>query len=119
MATRQKPVGSPLGAVHAQPAEACASDAATVAGARLLVAARACTSDAAPVASELEPAAAKTQSAVRAHATRLFRRQETAEAWLQRPNSALGGRPPVELLTTDRWREVDDVLGRIEHGIVS
>lgn len=45
---------------------------------------------------------------------------EKAARWLQRPNRALGGRVPLALLDTDAGtREVEEVLGRIEHGIVS
>lgn len=45
---------------------------------------------------------------------------EKAATWLQRPNRALGGRAPLELLDTDAGsRQVEDVLGRIEHGVYS
>lgn len=45
---------------------------------------------------------------------------EKAARWLQRPNRALGGRVPLALLDTDAGtREVEEVLGRIEHGVVS
>jgi len=40
-----------------------------------------------------------------------------ARGWLMRPNRALGGRPPLELLGTDGGAElVSDELGRIEFG---
>lgn len=45
---------------------------------------------------------------------------ERAAAWLQRPNRALGGEPPLALLDTDLGaREVEAVLGRLEHGVYS
>lgn len=43
-----------------------------------------------------------------------------ARAWLQRPNRALGGRAPLDLLDSDPGaRAVERVLGRIEHGVYS
>lgn len=45
---------------------------------------------------------------------------EKAAHWLQRPNRALGGRVPLELLDTDAGtQQVVEVLGRIEHGVYS
>ena len=42
---------------------------------------------------------------------------EKAGRWLHRPNRALGGTVPLVLLDTDIGaREVEGVLGRIEHG---
>jgi putative toxin-antitoxin system antitoxin component (TIGR02293 family) len=46
--------------------------------------------------------------------------EEKAAAWLRHPNRALGNEPPLHLLDTDvGTRQVEDVLGRIEHGIPS
>jgi putative toxin-antitoxin system antitoxin component (TIGR02293 family) len=43
-----------------------------------------------------------------------------ASRWLHTPNRALGGQPPLELLDTDLGsRQVEEVLGRIEHGVYS
>jgi putative toxin-antitoxin system antitoxin component (TIGR02293 family) len=43
-----------------------------------------------------------------------------ASRWLQRPNRALSGRQPLSLLDTDLGaREVEAILGRIEHGVFS
>jgi putative toxin-antitoxin system antitoxin component (TIGR02293 family) len=43
-----------------------------------------------------------------------------AGRWLHTPNRALGGCPPLELLDTDLGsRQVEEVLGRIEHGVYS
>lgn len=45
---------------------------------------------------------------------------DKASRWLHRPNRALGGRQPLELLDTDLGsRQVEEVLGRIEHGVYS
>ncbi|HEV2856430.1 MAG TPA: antitoxin Xre/MbcA/ParS toxin-binding domain-containing protein [Thermoanaerobaculia bacterium] len=45
---------------------------------------------------------------------------QKASRWLHAPNRALGGRPPLELLDTDLGsRQVEEVLGRIEHGVYS
>ncbi|HVL69674.1 MAG TPA: antitoxin Xre/MbcA/ParS toxin-binding domain-containing protein [Vicinamibacterales bacterium] len=39
-------------------------------------------------------------------------------AWLRRPNRALGGEAPLALLDTDAGaRQVEALLGRLEHGI--
>jgi putative toxin-antitoxin system antitoxin component (TIGR02293 family) len=46
--------------------------------------------------------------------------EERASLWLRRGNRALGGYPPIELLDTDVGaRQVEEVLGRIEHGVFS
>jgi putative toxin-antitoxin system antitoxin component (TIGR02293 family) len=45
---------------------------------------------------------------------------DKAHAWLNAENRALGGAKPIELLDTDSGaREVENVLGRIEHGVFS
>jgi len=42
-----------------------------------------------------------------------------ARRWLRAPNRGLGGEAPIDLVETDVGaRAVEDVLGRIEHGIV-
>jgi putative toxin-antitoxin system antitoxin component (TIGR02293 family) len=42
---------------------------------------------------------------------------ETAARWLKRPNRALGGRSPLELVDTELGaRSVENVLGRIAYG---
>jgi putative toxin-antitoxin system antitoxin component (TIGR02293 family) len=44
---------------------------------------------------------------------------QKAAAWLRRPNRALSGEAPLALLDTDIGaRQVEDVLGRIERGVV-
>ena len=46
--------------------------------------------------------------------------EEKAAMWLSRPNRALNGELPIRLLDTDVGaRQVEDLLGRIEHGVVS
>jgi putative toxin-antitoxin system antitoxin component (TIGR02293 family) len=46
--------------------------------------------------------------------------REQAERWLHTPNRALSGQMPLELLDTDLGsRQVEEVLGRIEHGVFS
>jgi len=45
---------------------------------------------------------------------------ETARAWLRAPCPALGGKAPLAYADTEPGaREVEDVLGRIEHGVFS
>lgn len=56
---------------------------------------------------------------VLAHANRVFEDPEESADWIQTPNAALGKRPPLILLDTDIGvQQVDQVLGRIEHGII-
>jgi len=57
---------------------------------------------------------------VAGQAVLVFGTEEKATAWLQWPNRALNGELPIRLLDTDVGaRQVEDILGRIEHGIVS
>lgn len=52
------------------------------------------------------------------HAVEVLEAADRARDWLESENRALGGLRPLDLLDTDAGaREVDDVLGRIEHGI--
>lgn len=45
---------------------------------------------------------------------------ERAHRWMRKPNRALNGRTPLELLSSEAGaRAVEKVLGRIEHGIFS
>jgi putative toxin-antitoxin system antitoxin component (TIGR02293 family) len=56
---------------------------------------------------------------VAAHAVAALGSEEKAATWLRRPNRALNGELPIRLLDTDVGaRQVEDVLGRIEYGIV-
>ncbi|HEX3034888.1 MAG TPA: antitoxin Xre/MbcA/ParS toxin-binding domain-containing protein [Thermodesulfobacteriota bacterium] len=46
--------------------------------------------------------------------------REKAKEWLSRPNRALGGDTPLSLLDTDIGaKQVEEILGRIEHGVFS
>lgn len=50
----------------------------------------------------------------------VFGAEDPAATWLHRPNRALNGERPIRLLDTEVGaRQVEDLLGRIEHGIPS
>lgn len=50
----------------------------------------------------------------------VFENDETSRKWLKRPNRALGGAVPLEMLDTDAGTEqVDELLTRIEYGVYS
>jgi putative toxin-antitoxin system antitoxin component (TIGR02293 family) len=56
---------------------------------------------------------------VLAHANRVFEDAGASAEWIRTPNTALGRQQPLSLLDTDVGaQQVDQVLGRIEHGIV-
>lgn len=45
---------------------------------------------------------------------------EAARAWMMRPNRAFGGESPLEVSKTGVGaREVENLIGRIEHGVIS
>ena len=49
----------------------------------------------------------------------VFANQEKAIHWLRSPNPSLEGKTPLEAAQTDQgYREVEDVLVRIEHGVL-
>jgi putative toxin-antitoxin system antitoxin component (TIGR02293 family) len=53
-------------------------------------------------------------------AVQVFEDEADAADWLRTPNLALGGDPPLALADTELGaREVDDLLGRLEHGVYS
>lgn len=53
-------------------------------------------------------------------ASRVFGDEADAADWLGAPNLALGGIAPLAFADTELGaREVDDLLGRIEHGVYS
>ena len=55
---------------------------------------------------------------IRALADRIFRDENKAEAWLQRPNRALSGQKPVDLLRDELGAAVvRELLEQIDHGI--
>jgi putative toxin-antitoxin system antitoxin component (TIGR02293 family) len=56
---------------------------------------------------------------VLAHANRVFEDPDESADWIRTPNTALGKQQPLTLLDTDIGvQQVDQVLGRIEHGII-
>ena len=55
-----------------------------------------------------------------AHALDVFEEAQVASQWFSSPIEALGKEHPIELVETDLGaQQVDEVLGRIEHGITS
>jgi putative toxin-antitoxin system antitoxin component (TIGR02293 family) len=55
---------------------------------------------------------------VRDHALRVFEDDDLAEEWLSLANPELGDEIPIDMARTDVGaREVEAVLGRIEHGV--
>ena len=56
---------------------------------------------------------------VLAHANRVFEDPDESADWIHTPNTSLGKQQPLTLLDTYIGvQQVDQVLGRIEHGIV-
>lgn len=55
-----------------------------------------------------------------ARATDVLNDEDNARRWLNRPMKVLGGQTPLALCATEPGaREVEQVLGRLEHGIFS
>jgi putative toxin-antitoxin system antitoxin component (TIGR02293 family) len=53
-------------------------------------------------------------------AVEVFENIDTARKWLKRPNQALGGIVPLDILDTDAGTEqVEELLNRIEYGVYS
>ena len=53
-------------------------------------------------------------------AANTFGSQETAGIWLRRSNAVLSGERPIDLLDTDTGtRMVENLLGRIDHGVAA
>lgn len=53
-----------------------------------------------------------------AHANAVLEDEAKARAWLERPLRELSGKTPLELAATEPGaREVEQVLGRLEHGV--
>jgi putative toxin-antitoxin system antitoxin component (TIGR02293 family) len=49
----------------------------------------------------------------------VFANQEKALHWLQSPNPSLEGKTPLEAARTEEgYQEADDILTRIEHGVL-
>jgi putative toxin-antitoxin system antitoxin component (TIGR02293 family) len=56
---------------------------------------------------------------IAALAVGVFGTEEKASTWLRRPNRALDNELPLRLLDTDVGsRQIEDILGRLEHGVV-
>jgi putative toxin-antitoxin system antitoxin component (TIGR02293 family) len=57
---------------------------------------------------------------IAAQAVDVLGSEDKASAWLRRPNRALDNELPIRLLDTDVGaRQIEDLLGRIAHGLVS
>lgn len=57
---------------------------------------------------------------IAARAEEIFEDAQIAKNWLRRPNQALGGEMPLNLLDTETGvNQVEDVLTRIEYGVYS
>lgn len=55
-----------------------------------------------------------------AFAEEVFEQPERAHRWLQEPQRGLGNHRPLDLLQNEAGaREVEDLLGRIEYGVLS
>jgi putative toxin-antitoxin system antitoxin component (TIGR02293 family) len=54
-----------------------------------------------------------------AFASNVLGSDQKAASWLRRPNRALENERPIDLLDTDVGaRQVEDILGRIAHGVI-
>ena len=59
-------------------------------------------------------------TAILARAIEVFGSSEKATRWMERPNRALSQKNPIQMLATEEGRrEVQELLGRIEHGVYS
>ena len=59
-------------------------------------------------------------SALYDRAVQVLGDKESARHWFKTPKQALGGRSPLEYADTEPGaREVEDLLGRLEHGVFS
>jgi putative toxin-antitoxin system antitoxin component (TIGR02293 family) len=55
-----------------------------------------------------------------AFACEVLEDEKEATKWIHSPQTGLGGKVPLDLLHTEAGaREVEDLLGRIEHGVIS
>lgn len=55
-----------------------------------------------------------------ARAIEVFGSRQVAARWFQRPNPALKMKAPSDVIASARGRkQVDAILGRIEHGVIS
>jgi putative toxin-antitoxin system antitoxin component (TIGR02293 family) len=57
---------------------------------------------------------------IAAQAETVLESQQAAASWLNKPNRALKGHPPIDLLDTDAGTEqVVELLDRMEYGVYS
>ncbi|MBI1865132.1 MAG: DUF2384 domain-containing protein [Nitrospirae bacterium] len=57
---------------------------------------------------------------ISAMAIEIFKTPQEAAAWLKEPQFGLGERVPLHLLRTEMGaREVEDLLGRLKHGVLA
>ena len=67
--------------------------------------------------SEIHPPARFISLSVRAG--EVFANREKAMAWLETPNPSLLGRSPIEAANTEEgFEQADEILTRIEHGVL-
>ena len=53
------------------------------------------------------------------HAGEVFANREKALAWLETPNPSLQGKSPIEAANTEEgFEQADEILTRIEHGVL-
>lgn len=53
-------------------------------------------------------------------ARKVFEEDRSAREWLHRSQAGLGGRTPLDFLRTEAGaREVEDLLGRMEYGVIA
>jgi hypothetical protein len=54
-----------------------------------------------------------------AYAGEIFGSRQKALRWLSEPHPALGGQTPLEAAATDQgFQEAEDILGRLEYGVI-
>ena len=60
------------------------------------------------------------ESAINARAREVFGNRERAEEWMRESNPALQDRKPLKAIKTQSGRRaVEQILGRIQHGVIS
>jgi putative toxin-antitoxin system antitoxin component (TIGR02293 family) len=53
-------------------------------------------------------------------ASQVLHKQDRVQLWFKSPQKALGGKTPLEYADTEPGaREIEDLLGRLEHGVFS
>jgi len=72
-----------------------------------------------PTKTEIEPPPPSRFIVLSVHAGEAFANQEKAMGWLRTPNPSLAGRTPLEAAATEEgFQEAEDVLTRIECGVL-